>query len=72
MKTILIALINFYQKIISPSLKQLLGFNNSCRFYPTCSEYTKNAISQKGFLVGLYAGFLRLLKCQPFYNPAKI
>lgn len=72
MKIIPILLINFYQKIISPTLKSVLGINNSCRFYPTCSDYAKNAIAEKGILIGIYVGLLRILKCQPFYNAAHI
>lgn len=72
MKTVFILLLNFYQKIISPFLKQALGFNNSCRFYPTCSDYAKNAISEKGIIVGIYTSLLRILKCQPFYNAVNI
>ena len=65
-----IKLINFYQKILSPTKKFLeyLGLirNNSCVFYPTCSEYTKLAINKYGVLKGLYMGFLRILRCHPW------
>ncbi|OGH02894.1 MAG: membrane protein insertion efficiency factor YidD [Candidatus Levybacteria bacterium RIFCSPHIGHO2_01_FULL_37_17] len=72
MKIIFITLLNVYQKFLSPLLKQALGFNNSCRFYPTCSEYAKIQISEKGILKGTTLAIERILKCQPFYNPAKI
>ncbi|MFH0703215.1 MAG: membrane protein insertion efficiency factor YidD [bacterium] len=36
-----------------------------CRFYPTCSEYTKQAIIKYGFLKGCYLGILRITKCHP-------
>jgi uncharacterized protein len=70
LKTYLVKLINFYQKILSPVKKHFvnLGFlgNNSCVFYPTCSEYTKEAVKKYGILKGSYLGFLRILRCHPW------
>lgn len=67
MKKILIVLINFYQKIISPYLP------SSCRFYPTCSEYAKQSINKYGVIKGMIKSIKRLLKCHPFnkggYDP---
>jgi len=44
-----------------------------CRFYPTCSEYTKQAISKYGILKGVKLGTLRIIRCHPFnqggYDP---
>ena len=55
-----ILLINFYQKYIS-------GFTGrNCRFYPTCSEYTKQAIDKYGIIRGSLKGLKRILKCHPF------
>ena len=69
MRKILIFLIKFYQKAISPFL------GGRCRFYPTCSEYTKQAIEKYGALKGSYLGLTRILKCHPFhkggYDPLK-
>lgn len=69
MRKILIFLIKFYQKAISPFL------GRTCRFYPTCSEYTKQAVEKYGALKGLYLGLIRILKCHPFhkggYDPLK-
>ncbi|MFA5937479.1 MAG: membrane protein insertion efficiency factor YidD [Candidatus Paceibacterota bacterium] len=63
-------LINFYQKILSPTKKFLEYFglirNNSCVFYPTCSEYAKQAIKKYGFFKGFYLGFFRILRCHPW------
>ena len=50
MKKICILLINFYQKKISPYLK------TSCKYYPTCSEYTKQAIEKYGVVKGILKG----------------
>ena len=60
LKTLFLNLINFYQKHISPFIKP------SCVFYPSCSEYTKQAIEKYGVLKGIYLGFLRILRCHPW------
>lgn len=39
-----------------------------CRFYPTCSEYTKQAIQKHGVLKGSWLGIKRICRCHPF-NP---
>ncbi len=62
MKKIALALIKGYKILISP----LLGRN--CRFYPTCSEYTHEAIQKHGLIKGLLLGTKRLLKCHPFHS----
>ena len=70
MKKIIIALIKFYQKNISP-LKPV----SSCRFIPTCSEYARQAVEKYGAVKGSYLAVRRLLKCHPFhkggYDPLK-
>jgi len=60
-KMLLIGIIRFYQRAISPLLP------NSCRFYPTCSEYAVQAVEKYGVLKGLYMGIKRVLKCHPFH-----
>ena len=55
-----ISLINIYKYLISP----LLG--NNCRFLPTCSEYTKEAIIKFGLVKGTSLGFKRIIKCHPW------
>ena len=72
MKKILIRLIEFYQKHISPWLDSK---NIKCKYYPTCSEYTKQAIEKYGVLKGGAKGMWRILRCNPFskggYDPVK-
>ncbi|MDW7673086.1 MAG: membrane protein insertion efficiency factor YidD [Bacillota bacterium] len=67
MKRIVLMLIYFYQKGISPFLL------SRCRFYPTCSQYTIEAIEKKGLIKGSMLGFWRILRCNPFnqggYDP---
>ena len=55
----LIILIKAYQNLISP----ILGTN--CRFQPTCSTYTIEAIKKYGALQGTILGFKRIIKCRP-------
>lgn len=62
MKYLLIALLKFYRRFISPLLPP------SCRFYPSCSVYAIEAISRFGALRGGYLAARRLLRCHPF-NP---
>ena len=50
----------FYQYLISPI------FPRSCRFEPTCSEYSKQAILKYGFLYGTFLGIKRILRCHPW------
>lgn len=66
-RNLLIALVRFYQRGISP----LLGSN--CRFSPTCSQYTIEAIEKYGVIRGLWKGIKRIARCHPFsrggYDP---
>ena len=56
---ILIKLIKGYKFFISPLLGQ------SCRYLPTCSEYTIEALNAYGLIKGLYMSFKRVLSCHP-------
>jgi hypothetical protein len=67
MKKLAAVLITVYQHTISEALFYL-GLKGNCRFSPTCSEYAKLTISEKGIIKGGYLSMVRLLKCQPFYN----
>lgn len=60
MKYLCMALIRFYQKCISP----LLGSN--CRYYPTCSAYTLEAIRRFGAIKGCLLGARRIMRCNSF------
>ncbi|EKD86297.1 MAG: hypothetical protein ACD_37C00366G0001 [uncultured bacterium] len=64
-KTIVISSINIYQIIISVTLKNILGVSTMCRFEETCSAFTKRSVKEKGILIGVCLGFIRILKCQP-------
>ncbi|MDG2341956.1 MAG: membrane protein insertion efficiency factor YidD [Cytophagales bacterium] len=59
-KRLFILPIILYQKLISPILP------NTCRFYPSCSEYSKQAILKYGVFYGIFLSFKRLIKCHPW------
>ena len=61
MKKLLLGMISFYRKWISPLKKP------TCRFYPTCSAYAYEAISKYGAAKGSLLAVKRLLKCHPFH-----
>ncbi|NDK09954.1 membrane protein insertion efficiency factor YidD [Candidatus Gracilibacteria bacterium] len=76
MKKILIFIIEVYQKYLSPDHSFWARKNNNppyCKHYPTCSEYTKEAIEKKGALMGSLKGIGRILRCMPWnkggYDP---
>ncbi len=52
-------LVLFYRKIISPFLPR------SCRFYPSCSAYSAEALEKYGFAKGMYLSIRRILRCHP-------
>ncbi|OGW57655.1 MAG: membrane protein insertion efficiency factor YidD [Nitrospirae bacterium RBG_16_43_8] len=62
MKTILLGAIKLYKYAISPLLP------DSCRFVPTCSEYSAEAIKRYGAVKGSYLSLKRILRCHPFHN----
>lgn len=62
LKKIIIALIRFYQLALSP-LKQ-----PTCRFSPTCSQYSIEAIERFGVIKGTCLSVRRILKCHPFHE----
>jgi uncharacterized protein len=60
-KKILVSLIKLYRRFLSP-LKP-----PSCRFYPTCSQYSMEAVEKHGAVKGSFLGLKRILKCHPFH-----
>lgn len=62
MKKILMLMIKFYQKAISPLTPP------SCRFHPTCSHYGLEAIETHGALKGSWLAVRRISKCHPFHE----
>ena len=62
LRTIAIAPIRLYQRVVSPVIPQ------RCKYYPTCSEYAVGAVRQYGILRGLVLAAWRLLRCNPLSN----
>ncbi|RTL57708.1 MAG: membrane protein insertion efficiency factor YidD [Rhodocyclaceae bacterium] len=58
----LLWLIRFYKLAISPFL------GRSCRFYPSCSEYTLEALQKHGLVKGLYLSVRRIGRCNPWHS----
>jgi putative membrane protein insertion efficiency factor len=65
MTRILLAMLAFYRRWISPAL-HAAGGGGGCRFVPTCSEYATVAIATHGPLRGTGLALWRLLRCNPF------
>ncbi len=61
MKKLVLGFIKGYRYFISPL------FPRTCRFYPTCSQYTLEAVEHYGVARGLWLGLRRVLKCHPFH-----
>ncbi len=57
-----LGLIRLYQRALSPVL------GNRCRYLPTCSQYTYEAIGRFGFIRGVWLGLRRLGRCHPFHE----
>ena len=66
MKRVLLALIRFYRRYISPA------FPGKCRFIPTCSAYALEAVEKYGALKGGFLALRRILRCNPFHRQKSI
>jgi len=58
---LVIGAIRVYQIALSPY------FGNQCRFYPTCSEYAKEAVAKHGALKGSWLAIRRIGRCHPYH-----
>ncbi|HTR80458.1 MAG TPA: membrane protein insertion efficiency factor YidD [Bacteroidota bacterium] len=57
-----IGIIRLYQLLVSPLLPP-----NSCRFYPSCSQYSIDAFARHGFMKGMWLTVRRIAKCHPWH-----
>jgi len=78
MKKTVLALIRFYQKtsFFHKALFRTLFISDSaCRYQPTCSNYTYQAVEKYGVIIGLFLGLKRIIRCHPWvkggYDPLK-
>lgn len=69
LKRLVLLLIELYKRTLSPYLP------GGCRFHPSCSEYSREAVEKYGVLKGLYLTVRRILRCHPFnpggYDPVR-
>jgi putative membrane protein insertion efficiency factor len=61
MKKVILAMIRFYQRAISPYTRPC------CRYTPTCSQYAVEAVTKYGALKGSFLALKRLLRCNPLF-----
>lgn len=61
LRRLLLLLLRCYQRCLSPYL------GSRCRFYPSCSNYTYQAIERHGAIRGVWMGLRRLARCHPFH-----
>lgn len=78
MKQFILKAIRFYQRYVSFDtgiLKFLFLTDKACRFRPSCSEYTYQAVEAYGIMRGLFLGFKRIARCHPWnkggYDPLR-
>ena len=62
MKWLFVKIILIYQRIML-----ILGKKDTCKFYPTCSEYSLQAFEKHGFFKGFYLTIKRIGKCHPWH-----
>jgi hypothetical protein len=65
MRSLVVGLLDVYRRLISPVLPR------SCRFYPSCSQYAREAVLKHGVLRGIALGAARLVRCNP-WNPGGV
>ena len=62
LKNIVVRCIDFYRNYISQLMLR------QCRYHPSCSQYTIDAIKHRGVIYGLLFGMLRILRCNPLFQ----
>ena len=67
MRSVVLLLLNFYHQAVSPYLL------STCRYTPTCSQYSREALERYGIVKGFWLGLKRLARCHPLggrgYDP---
>jgi uncharacterized protein len=62
-----VAVINVYQRTLSPFLPAFCGPGCGCRFAPSCSDYAAEAVRTHGLIAGSWLALRRLARCTPFH-----
>ena len=62
MRKLIVAILRFYQWALSPLLP------SACRYYPSCSEYMRQAVEKYGPVRGVWMGIKRVARCHPFHQ----
>jgi putative membrane protein insertion efficiency factor len=76
-RRVVLALILWYQRVLSPdhSPRKVLYPHGYCRFSPTCSEYSADAVRKYGVIKGSFLGLWRIIRCNPWskggFDPVK-
>ena len=68
-RNVIIVFLSLYQKILSPDHSfwaKAVHLGGYCKYHPTCSQYTKEALEKYGFWQGLFKGGYRVLRCNPW------
>jgi putative membrane protein insertion efficiency factor len=61
MRKLIVAILRLYKSVVSPVLP------SACRYYPSCSDYMRQAVEKYGPARGLWMGIKRLARCHPFH-----
>jgi putative membrane protein insertion efficiency factor len=61
MRKLIVGILRLYKLTVSPLLP------SACRYYPSCSQYTSQAVEKYGVVRGLWMGVKRLSRCHPFH-----
>ena len=62
MRKLIVAILRLYKLIVSPMLP------SACRYYPSCSEYMRQAVEKYGPARGVWMGLKRVARCHPFHG----
>lgn len=62
MRKLIVAILRLYKSVVSPLLP------SACRYYPSCSDYMREAVEKYGPVRGLWMGIKRLARCHPFHS----
>ena len=62
MRKLIVAILRSYKLIVSPMLP------SACRYYPSCSEYMRQAVEKYGPARGVWMGLKRVARCHPFHG----